>query len=291
MQVTALSVSGRFDPYQWDGEVYVPPRPVAHRDAEYDSQGFDLLRRMQQQHFWYRGRHRFLLHGVRRYLADTSPSDGLSAVDLGGGCGGWLAYLLDRPGLPLRELALADSSRQALRLAGDCLPPEVGRYQIDLLDLQWRERWNVAFLLDVLEHIPDERAALREVREALVPGGLLFVTVPALRFFWSWNDELVSHQRRYSKGDFVPLAADCGLSLLDARYFMFFLSPLLLLARRGKPVAVSREAAWEQLRRMHEVPHPVVNAALGGVFALETPPGHVVRFPWGTSLLAVFQRT
>ena len=52
----------------------------------------ELLGRMQREHFWYRGRHRFLLDGVHRHVPQAAPPGGWSVVDLGGGCGGWLAY-------------------------------------------------------------------------------------------------------------------------------------------------------------------------------------------------------
>ena len=48
----------------------------------------------------------------------------------------------------------------------------------------------------------------------------------------------------------VPgLAADAGLELVDARYFMFFLSPLLMAARWKRPPleSMSPEAIEELL--------------------------------------------
>jgi hypothetical protein len=41
---------------------------------------------------------------------------------------------------------------------------------------------------------------------------------------------------------------------------------------------------------MHRVPNPVVNEALGLIFACETPLGHYLPFPWGSSVLAVLQK-
>src|SRR4051794_25798515 len=98
--------------------VWVPPHPVVHRDEEYDQASFDLLLRMQSRHFWYRGRHRFLLAALRQRIRRAGGlRGGLRAVDLGGGCGGWVRYLNEKaPGL-FAELALADSSRRALQLA------------------------------------------------------------------------------------------------------------------------------------------------------------------------------
>ena len=143
------------DPYVVRDGILVPPVPVAHREEEYDHRGFEMLSRMQRDHFWYAGRHRFLLHAVRRHLARRPPSASpLRAIDLGGGCGGWIAYLQRKGALTGAELALADSSEVALNYAAKVLPAGVARYQIDLMNLQWEGRWDAAFLLDVLEHIP-----------------------------------------------------------------------------------------------------------------------------------------
>jgi SAM-dependent methyltransferase len=267
---------------------------VMHREEEYDSRAFALLRRMQLEHFWYRGRHRFLLRAVKRAVGrQHARSQPLSVIDLGGGCGGWIDYL-KRSGCFLKsEVALADSSETALGEAAHFLPAHVTAHQVDLLNLPWRDRWDVAFLLDVLEHIPDDARALDEIHRALVPGGLLFVTVPALDQFWSWNDEFCRHRRRYSRPGLVDLANTCGFNVLDARYFMFFLSPLLLASRfltDSKARSLSESQRRSLAMKMHEVPNSLVNGVLSVIFACETPIGHLLHFPWGTSLLAVLEK-
>ncbi len=45
--------------------IWMPANPVAHRDQDYDPAGFSMLQRMQQRHFWYAGRHRFLLGALK----------------------------------------------------------------------------------------------------------------------------------------------------------------------------------------------------------------------------------
>jgi SAM-dependent methyltransferase len=288
------TASGQSEPYAFQDGVFRPFPVIQHRDEEYDSRGFELLHRMQQVHFWYRGRHRFLLHALRRNVRKHFRDlNSLRAVDLGGGCGGWIDYVLRHDGPAFKELALADSSLLALQFAREFLPGSVRSYQIDLLKLGWEERWDVAFLLDVLEHIPEDGKALQEIGKALAPGGLLFITTPALRCFWTWNDEVAKHRRRYSKADFRILAAACGLRLLDVRYFMFILSPLLLAQRlfiRPPVSSLKPEQAYELVQRTHRVPPRSVNSALGTLFACETPVGHYFPFPWGTSVMAVLQR-
>jgi len=269
--------------------IYLPQIPVTHRDEEYEQDGFVMLREMQEKHFWYRGRHRFLLGALERQLAKASTIR--SAIDLGGGAGGWVSYLAaKRPGM-FDQLALADSSLQALKYAEDVLPPSAQRYQIDLMDLRMHEEWDVAFLLDVIEHLNDDQRALEQAKDALKPGGLLFVTTPAFQQFWSYNDDLAHHQRRYTRADFNRLAAAVGLTLLDARYFMFYLSPLYLLSRIKPGFDKLNEREKKALSiSQHAIPVKPINGLLSAIFCAETPLGHWWHFPWGTSVLGVFRK-
>ena len=269
--------------------IFQPCIPVAHRDDEYDQAGFDTLWDMQERHFWYRGRQRFLLKALDRFMPKThSP---LRAIDLGGGVGGWVRYLADVRGEHFQKIALADSSRVALTMAGNILPPGVDRYQIDLMNLGWEDEWDIAFMLDVIEHIPDDIRAVRQAAKALKPGGLLFVATPAFQQFWSYNDDLANHLRRYTRSDFKAIAEQTGLKLLDSRYFMFLLSPLYLLSRL-KPGfdKMLQEEKRKVVEDQHKVPAAPLNSALKAAFAAETPLGHWLSFPWGTSVLAVFQK-
>lgn len=270
--------------------VHVPRTAVSHRETDYPEDSFGILFEMQERHFWYRGRHRFVFGAMKQTL--TRASGRIRAIDLGAGCGGWLRYLEGRTEIAYSELAMGDSSMRALRLAATKLSPRIQRYQVDLLTLPWDKRWDAIFLLDVIEHVEHDVAVLHAAGRALRPGGLLYVTVPAIQSFWTYNDDLAHHKRRYSKGDFRGLAREVGLTLVKAAYFMFFLSPVLLLAR-ARPPRLDRMTPEEiaaLTRYTHRVPSAPLNAALGAVFAAETPLGLTLPFPWGTSLLGVFQR-
>jgi hypothetical protein len=65
--------------------IHLPPIPVQHRDEEYEEGGFETLRNMLERHFWYHGRHQFLLAAVNRYLSKSGQPP--SAIELGGGVG------------------------------------------------------------------------------------------------------------------------------------------------------------------------------------------------------------
>lgn len=275
-----------------DDRVTPSPR-VKHRDDEFNQAQLEIYAQIEPRHFWFAGRRRFVLRALRRAWPRLGTDQSApSAIDLGAGCGGWIAYLAAQMPGQFSELAIADSSLRALELARATVGPRVARYHVDLRRLEWSNRWDVVFLLDVLEHISDDRLVMREVARALRPGGLLFLTAPALEALRTSNDEIEHHVRRYSRRDFQVLADASGLRLADARYFMFFLSPLLLASRLVGP-NVKRLAPDERLRhyaRTHRLPCRPINACLRAIFSAETPLGHWLPFPWGTSVLGILQK-
>ena len=285
-----LMISSRHVNYELSSDfIYRTNPPAVHRDEEYSQEGFKILYEMQSDHFWYRGRHKFLLAAFKKYFPESNiPA---SIIDLGGGVGGWLNYLAQHHS-KIDHLALADSSSVALSLAQKTLDSSVNLYQVDLMDLQMHEEWDAAFLLDVIEHIPNDLRILEQARHALKPGGILFITAPAFRSFWSYQDDLAKHLRRYQRVDLERLAKTSVFTLLDSRYFMFFLSPLYLLSRLVfNAEKLTKEQKDNLTHRQHRVPASFLNRVLYGVFAAESKIGHRIHFPWGTSILGVFKKT
>jgi len=264
--------------------IYRPTIAVNHRNEEYQESGFATLLEMQSRHFWYVGRHKFLLTCLKKHLKKSH--DNLGVIDLGGGVGGWIKYLIDKSSFRFKEIALGDSSNVALSEAKKLLPAEVALYQVDLMATHWKEKWDVIFMLDVIEHCPDDVSIFKQAYESLKPDGLLIVTTPALMCFWSYNDEHAKHLRRYSLADYKRLASLTNFKLIDARYFMFFLSPLYWLSRKVR----SKKNLKNAVKKEHEIPSPAANFFLSKIFSAESYAGHHVRFPWGTSVLGVFKK-
>jgi SAM-dependent methyltransferase len=71
--------------------------------------------------------------------------------------------------------------------------------------------------LNVLEHIPDDRAALARFHELLSPGGCLLLLVPAHPFLFGSIDRTVEHERRYRKQDVGERLRGAGFEVGELR--------------------------------------------------------------------------
>jgi SAM-dependent methyltransferase len=77
-------------------------------------------------------------------------------------------------------------------------------------------------MVNVLEHIEDDRAAISALFRALRPGGHLLVFVPALQLLMSKLDVQFGHFRRYNRAELTAKVGQAGGKVIICRYFDFF---------------------------------------------------------------------
>lgn len=155
-----------------------------------------------------------------RMIDQLIASHGLSGPFLDAGCGrGDVAeHLARRHGW--QGLAV-DFSEEALGAARDALrghPVEVRA--ADLLSLEGAFRTIV--MCTVIEHIKDDRAVLRHLRECMVCGdggdrdGHLIISMPSNPATeWRWDDDFYGHYRRYTRDDVDRLLCDSGFQMIE----------------------------------------------------------------------------
>ncbi len=232
-------------------------------------------RTLWDRHWWWRSREALLLDRIGR-LHRRSPLRRILDV----GCGDGLFFeKLGRFGEveglePDASLVLDPRWRSKIRV-GSLGPGFRADGPFDLV-----------LMLDVLEHIQDDRGALASAREALRPGGHLLVTVPALPWLWSRHDEANEHHRRYLPGTLGRTLADAGLEIVTLRY-AFFWTVAPLLARRWLAPAGSGAGVADYAVT---IPPDPINRAMTALSRAEHAVGRFVRWPLGSSLLAVARR-
>src|SRR2546426_12019635 len=104
----------------------------------------------------------------------------------------------------------------------------------EIYTLSLHDALPILLLLDVIEHLDADVAALETARRALRPGGLLVITVPAYRWLWSGHDVALGHRRRYTTRGLSRVVERAGLSVVHASYFNTLLFPAVALTRVWK---------------------------------------------------------
>jgi hypothetical protein len=73
--------------------------------------------------------------------------------------------------------------------------------------------------LNVLEHVSDDRLALKHMHEALAARGRAVFLLPAFKWLYGRIDRNLGHFRRYSKRTWKSLAESAGFRVKQIRYF------------------------------------------------------------------------
>jgi SAM-dependent methyltransferase len=142
---------------------------------------------------------------------------------------------------------------------------------------------DAVLLLDVIEHLDDDVGGLRAARNAVRPGGLVMVTVPAYAWMWSAHDVALGHRRRYTARRLRAALDAAGLRVERVSYFNTVLFPAIAGVR------LLKKAVGSTAHDLHRLP-AVVNALLTRLFALERHVALSPGLPFGTSLLALARR-
>ena len=87
---------------------------------------------------------------------------------------------------------------------------------------------DLVLMMDVLEHVPDDVALLKEYADTMEKGGRVLITVPAFQFLWSGHDVFLEHYRRYTIEMMEKTIRDAGLTPVKSRYFFGLLFPLVI---------------------------------------------------------------
>ena len=144
---------------------------------------------VDEHHWWYRGRRQVIRAELER-LALPRPA---RVLDAGCGSGRTLQELAPYGSVSGLEL---DPGAAAIAADRGDFDVRIGRLE----ELPWEEgTFDLITCLDVIEHTPDDRATLVELRRVTRPGGWLLLTVPAYQALWSQHDEANHHFRRYNR--------------------------------------------------------------------------------------------
>jgi SAM-dependent methyltransferase len=240
---------------------------------------YALMAEVEDQHWWWRARREIITRTLEEYAPNAQPG-GRRVLEVGCGTGGNLPALA-RFGRVLG----AEHEPAALEFL---TAKNADRFEViqHTIPAPIPGTFDILAMLDVLEHIEGDAAALRWVADQLRPGGVAVLTVPAFPFLWSEHDVAARHFRRYTLQSLTSLVPP-ELEIVHQTYFNALLFPAVAAVRLGMRLLPRR---WRPRGTQMALPPAPFNWLAYQLFRLER---HLVprrRAALGVSALLVLRR-
>ena len=239
---------------------------------------YPIMFRIEQSHWWYTGRRKILANFVEdicRRVTDRRPR----ILDVGCGTGANLLMLSeygDAEGVDISKDALAFCRERGLDKvklgAGEKLPYDDGTF-------------DSVTAFDVVEHMDDDLAGLREMRRVLRPGGRVLLFVPTFMFLWGVQDDVSNHRRRYRLPELRGVLEKAGFEIERTTYanITFFL-PILFVRKLMRVMGIKAETE-------NNINVTALNGVLGRVLGAESVVMKYMDIPFGVSGLCVARKS
>jgi 2-polyprenyl-3-methyl-5-hydroxy-6-metoxy-1,4-benzoquinol methylase len=242
-----------------------------------DKSYYRIFFEVQKSHWWFVGKKKIVLDLVRRHV--PSRSEGHKILDIGCGSGLMLNALK-----AIGEVSGMDMSDEAISFSKEIFDGTVKKGFLPNNVPYEYENFSLVTALDVIEHIDDDRAALKAIRATMLDGGQAIITVPACMFLWSGHDVLNEHKRRYTHKELKTKLVEAGFKIERISYFNTLLFPAIGFVRLVNRALNRKETSDVDL------PSLPVNYILKKIFTAERFFLKFISFPIGVSILAVVRK-
>lgn len=232
---------------------------------------------IEDNSFWFQHRNNCIIEVVKLF-----PPTGV-LYDIGGG-NGFVAKELEENGIETvlvepGEIGVANARKRGIRHI-ICATLEDAGFKSHTLP--------TAGLFDVVEHIEKDKAFLKLVFDILVPGGRLYITVPACNCLWSGEDEYAGHFRRYAINNLRKILNEIGFQVEYATY-IFSLLPFPIFLFRSLPYRIGlikKRSSKATQKHLHSQPGGIMGKLLENTLKMECKRiRHKKIVPFGSSCL------
>src|SRR2546427_5163895 len=238
---------------------------------------YSIMYEVEGKHWWFVGRRKIIAGFVENICRDIGKRRS-RILDVGCGTGANLQMLANfgvAEGVDVSKEALdfcrARGLSKVKQGAAEALPYEDASFDL-------------VTGLDVVEHLDDDIAGLKEMRRVLRPRGRALFFVPAFMFLWGVQDDISHHRRRYTLKELAQKLREAGLTVERMTYanISFFL-PILMgrLLMRLTGIRPSSE---------NNITIGGLNGVLGRIFGCEGWWLQHLSFPFGVSIVCVARR-
>ena len=239
---------------------------------------YAIMDEVEGSHWWFVGRRAILgsfLQGILERI--RSPQSAIRILDVGCGTGANIEMLSaygEAEGVDVSDDALEFCRRKGLKVQkglAETLP-----YGDDSFDL--------TTALDVVEHLDDDIAGLKEMYRVTRSGGYSLIFVPAFMWLWGVQDDISNHRIRYTKSQIVERLRAAGYEIERATYANWtFFAPILGGRTIMRITGIKPESE-------NNITVSALNGVFGKLFGAERFWLRNFNFPFGVSIIVVAKK-
>ncbi len=243
----------------------------AELSKEMEQHTYGIMNDVEGKHWWFVGRRAILesfLQGIVEKIKIQNPK----ILDVGCGTGANLEMLAnfgESEGVDVSDDALEFCKAKGLKAhkgLAEKLPFE-------------DESFDIVTALDVVEHLDDDIAGLKEMHRVLKTGGRTLIFVPAFMWLWGVQDDISNHRIRYTKKQIVERLNKAGFKIERATYANWtFFAPILAGRTLMKITGIKPESE-------NNVNVSALNGIFGKIFSSEKLWLKNFDFPFGVSIV------
>ncbi|MFN6962391.1 MAG: class I SAM-dependent methyltransferase [Pyrinomonadaceae bacterium] len=240
---------------------------------------YAIMDEVEGSHWWFVGRRAILETFLRQIIQNPkSKIQNPKILDVGCGTGANLEMLKqfgEAEGVDVSDDALEFCRRKGLKVQKGLAE----RLPFD------DETFDLTTALDVVEHLDDDVAGLKEMFRVTRSGGYSLVFVPAFMWLWGVQDDVSNHRIRYTKRQIVERLEKAGYTIERATYANWtFFAPILAGRTLMKLTGIKPESE-------NNVNISALNGIFGKLFASESLWLKKFNFPFGVSIVVVAKKS
>ena len=239
---------------------------------------YAILNRVEDKHWWFVGR-RAILESFLCQITEKihNPQSAIRILDVGCGTGANLEMLKN-----FGEAEGVDVSDDALEF---CRTKGLKAHKGLAEKLPFTdESFDVVTALDVVEHLDDDVAGLKEMRRVLKKDGRALIFVPAFMWLWGVQDDVSNHRIRYTKKQIIERLKKAGFEIERATYAnITFFAPILAGRTLMKLTGIKPESE-------NNVNVSALNGIFSKILGAERFWLKNFNFPFGVSIVIVAKR-
>lgn len=232
--------------------------------------------RIEREHWWFQVRNEILKNLVR----DFSGKQSLKILNVGVATG-YTTEMLQEFG----DLTSVEYDKDCYDYLQSFLPGKIVNASITELPFSDNE-FDIVCAFDVLEHVQEDREAVRELNRVCKKNGTIIVSVPAYRFLWSEHDIINHHVTRYTEKELLNLFS--RNKIVYSSYFNFFLFIPIALVRVVKTLMFGKPKVELAKSDFKSVEPTIISRILKFIFSCEKLfINRRISLPFGVSIILV----